>query len=117
LNGIDTVAHKHHDDVTTVIVAGLRDQAFSRALSTSEESVYCTRDPDDNHPIPDQSSSPSCARRRAARAFSKVRHSCARKLDIVSMTADFGGSLFEKDDVSDSAGVNERVKDDTCAIE
>jgi hypothetical protein len=46
LNGIDVVTHKRHDDVTTVIVAGLRDQALLRARGTREKTVCCTRDSD-----------------------------------------------------------------------
>src|SRR5579872_6065802 len=48
LNGIDVVTHKRHDDVTTVIVAGLRDQALLRARGTRETTVCCTRDLDIN---------------------------------------------------------------------
>src|SRR5258707_11789318 len=62
LNGIDVVTHKRHGDVTTVIVAGLRDQALLRARGTREKTVYCTRDSDTNILPPNQSSSPALAR-------------------------------------------------------
>src|SRR5260370_42491331 len=67
LNGIGVVVHTRYDDVTTVIVAGLRDQALLRARGARDLPVYCTRDLDTLILPQNQSSSPSWPRRRAAR--------------------------------------------------